>query len=280
MRAELVEASQVVPFDRLRAHWAGSGHIGQAQGTFEKLRTHSRSSGRICGGLVRLTVRAGHDNCVAVRVLYPDLPMTWTVAPTFRRVAVRRSHDGCLELVSAYHDLVKSGNFAKPQQDSIANLEIRAHEKAMVVLNLSLMELKDECFVGEQPFVLRTSMIATEAQELLVPEARRFHIAYRDHGLGLSCAHPYHHADAVARRIIYLGQPPLSAIESRPAAYLAAIRLDLPERAVEAIGRDPRDRTTAGRRDIGSQLTDETRCFEASPARIDGPAKDLCVKGS
>jgi hypothetical protein len=205
--------------------------------------------------------------------------MTWTVALTFRRVAVRRSHDGCLELVSAYHDLVEIGNFAKPQQDSIANLEIRAHEKSMVVLHLSMMELKDECSVGEQPFVLRTSMIATEAQELLVPEAGRFHIAYRDHGLGLSCARPYHQADAVARRIIDLGQPPLTAIESRPAAYLATIPLDLAERAKETVGRDPRDGTTAGRRDIGCQLTDQTRCFEASAARIDGPAKDPCVKG-
>src|SRR5687767_2794622 len=97
---------------------------------------------RLFGGLVRLTVRAGNDHGVAIRVLDPDLAMTRTVALTFRRVSVRCSYDRRVELAGTYDDIVEVSHVAKPQQDASADLDIWAHEEPVVMFDISLMELK------------------------------------------------------------------------------------------------------------------------------------------
>jgi hypothetical protein len=120
--------------------------------------------------LVRLTVRAGNDHGVAVRVFDPDLAMPRTVAAALWRVAMRRSHDRCVELLSACYDLVEIGHLPEPQQDTIADLDVWAHEESVVVFDISMVQLKDEDVVGEQPLVVRTSVITTEVKELLIPQ--------------------------------------------------------------------------------------------------------------
>jgi hypothetical protein len=206
--------------------------------------------------------------------------MAWTVALAFRRIAVRRSYDRCVQLLGARYDFIEIGHFAEPQQDSIPNLEIWADEDSMVVFNIAMMELKDERLTREQPFVVWAAMITTQAKELLIPAARCLDIAYGDHGLRLSHTYLSHNAEPVAGRIIDLGKPPLTAIESRAAAHFAAIGLDLPEYAVEAVSRDPQNRTAGGRRDIGCQLTDQSGTLKTSAVGVNGPAEDPCVKGS
>ena len=121
--------------------------------------------------LVRLTVRAGNNHGVAVRVFDPDLAMTWTVAFAFRRVAVRCSHDRCIELSGARDDVVKVGHLAEPQQNAVANLDIRSNEEPVVVFDAAMMKLKNKNAAGEQPLVLGTSMITAETQQLLIPAA-------------------------------------------------------------------------------------------------------------
>ena len=97
--------------------------------------------------------------------------MAWTVALAFRRVSVRRSHDRRLELFGARDDVVEVGHFAEPQQDAIADFDVWVHEEPVVVFDIAVMQLKDESAAGEQPLVLRASMITTETQQLLIPAA-------------------------------------------------------------------------------------------------------------
>ena len=229
--------------------------------------------------LVRLTVGAGNNHDVAVRVFDPDLAMTRTIALALWGIAVRRSYDLCVELLSAPHGAVEIGYFTEPEQHSVTNIKISAGEDPVVVLDVSMMELQHECVLGKQPLVLRTTMITTEAQQLLIPTARCFHVAYGDHGLRLYGGNAYHNADSVASRIIDLDKPPLTSIERRAPAHPAASVLDLLERAVQTVGRDPGNRTAGGWCDVGGQLADQARCFKASVARIDGPAKDSFIEG-
>ena len=111
--------------------------------------------------------------------------MTWT-ALALRRVAVRCTHDRCVELASACDDVVEVGHFTKPQQDAVPNLDAWVYKEPVVVFDIPAMELKHKGSIGEQPFVLRATMITAKAEELLIPAAGRFDIAYGDHGLHLS----------------------------------------------------------------------------------------------
>ena len=163
--------------------------------------------------------------------------MPRTVALAFGRIAVRRSYDRCVELLCARYDAFEISHFAEPEQDAVTDLEIWIRKDTVVVCDVSMVELQCERVVGEQPLVVGTSMITTQAKELLIPQARRFDVAYGDHGLGLSrIHHPDDNADSIARRIIDLDKPSLTAIKLRAAAYRAAACLDLPQRAVKAVG--------------------------------------------
>jgi hypothetical protein len=90
-------------------------------------------------GLVRLTVGAGNDHRVPVRVLDPDLAMAGTVTLALRWVPVKRSYDRRFELLRSRDDVVEVGHFAEPQQDTVANFDIWAHKQAMVVLDVAVM---------------------------------------------------------------------------------------------------------------------------------------------
>jgi hypothetical protein len=196
--------------------------------------------------------------------------MTWTVALAFRRVSVRCSHDRRIELAGAYNDIVEVSHLAKPQQDASTDLGVRAHEEPMVVFDLSLVELQHQCAVGEQPFVLRATMITAKTEELLIPAAGYFHIAYGDHRLGLSCANGDHDADAIAGWVFDLDKPALTTIELGASMHCATVGDDASEGAVQVVGGNPQNRSASrGRRLFGRELADYSRCFKASARGVD-----------
>jgi hypothetical protein len=121
--------------------------------------------------LVRLTVRAGNDDRVAVWVLDPDFAMSWAVALALRRVAVRCSHNRRLELFGARDNLIKARHFAKPQQHAITDVGILIDKESVVVFDIAVMKLQNQSAAGQQTLILRTSMITAETQQLLVPAA-------------------------------------------------------------------------------------------------------------
>jgi hypothetical protein len=162
--------------------------------------------------------------------------MPWTIALTFRRVSVRCSYDRCVELVGACNDVVEFRHFAKPQQNASTHLEVWADEEPMVMFDISLMELKHESSVGEQPFVLRAAMITAKAEELLIPAAGCLHVAYGDHGLGLGCINRDHDADPVAGRVVDLDKPALTAVELGASVYHATGGDHSLEGVVQAVG--------------------------------------------
>src|SRR5512133_196364 len=123
-------------------------------------------------------------------------------------------------------------------------------------------------------------MITTEAQKLLIPTARCLDIAYRDHGLRLHCANGYHDADSVSGRIVDLGKPALTTVELRAPAHCAAVGFDESERVVDALGRDPHNRSAGGGwRDVAGQLADHSGCLKAPAVMVDGPSEDVFVEG-
>ena len=194
---------------------------------------------------------------------------------------MRRLHDRRVELLRASYDFVEIGHFAEPQQDAVTDLEIWIDEDSVVMFDVSMVELKDESLLGEQPLVIRATMITTEAEELLVPAARCFDVAYGDHRLGLSRTNLDHDADSVSGGISDLNEPSLTAVKLWTVGYRPAVGLHLLQRAVEAVGRDPQKWTaTRSWCDVGGQLTDETRCFEASTAWVNRPIEHCLVEGS
>jgi hypothetical protein len=104
------------------------------------------------------------------------------------------------------------------------------------MFDISLMELKHESSVGEQPLVLRAAMITAKAEEVLIPVAGCFHVAYGDHDLGLDCANRNHDADAVAGRVVDLDKPALTAVELGASVHHATVGDDSLEGVVKAVG--------------------------------------------
>ena len=88
--------------------------------------------------------------------------MPCSVAFDLRRVAVRCSHDRCSELSGALNDVVEVGHLAEPQQNAVANLDIRSNEEPMVMFDAAMMKLKYKDAAGEEPLGLGTSMITAE----------------------------------------------------------------------------------------------------------------------
>ena len=80
--------------------------------------------------------------------------MSWTIAFPVGRVSVRCSYDWRVEPSGPRDDLVEVGHFAEPQQDTVADFDIRVDEQPVMVGNLSMMELQDKRSAGEQSFVV------------------------------------------------------------------------------------------------------------------------------
>jgi hypothetical protein len=175
---------------------------------------------------------------------------------------VRCSHDRCVELTGAYDDIVEVSNLAKPQQDASTDLGIGAHEEPVVMFDISMMELKHQSSIAEQSFVVRAAMVTVKAKELLIPAAGCFHVAYGDHGLGLSCPNR-DHADAVS------GWPSISTSQRSPpsswsSVHCATVADDSLRR--QAVGRDHRTGPPAAG---ACSVVGWSYCFKASAGGVD-----------
>jgi hypothetical protein len=188
------------------------------------------------GRLVRLTIWTGNYHGVAVGIGDPDFPMTWTVALALRRIAMGCPYDRRIQLAGASDDVVELRDFTKPQQDAIADCNVRAGEEPMMVFNISTMELKDQSPVSQKPFVLRPTMITAKAEELLIPAAGRLDVAYCEHRLRLSCANAHHDADPVSGRVVDLDEPALPAVELGAVVDCATVGGDSSEGLIQVAG--------------------------------------------
>ena len=54
----------------------------------------------------------------------------------------------------------------------------------VVVIHSPVVELHDQLTVGDETLVLRSTVVAVTAEQLLVPPATGFDVAYRDQRLG------------------------------------------------------------------------------------------------
>jgi hypothetical protein len=162
--------------------------------------------------------------------------MAWTVALALRRIAVGCPHDRRAQLAGAYHDIVEVGHFAEPQQHTITDVNVWAREEPVVVFNISTMELKYQSSVSKEPFVLRPTMITAKAEKLLIPAAGRFNVAYRDHGLRLSCANGHDDADPIAGWVVDLDEPTLSTVELGASLHCATVGRDSSEGLIQVAG--------------------------------------------
>lgn len=132
-------------------------------------------------GLVGLAVGAGDDDGVAVQVFDPDFAASGSAALAFGWVSMWCSQELCAELLRACHYAVEVGDVAEPQQHAIAELMVRVADQPVVVFDLAVVELKNQDSIGEESFVLGSSVAALQTEELLIPAAGCFDIADRDH---------------------------------------------------------------------------------------------------
>ena len=73
----------------------------------------------------------------------------------------------------------------EPQQDAVAaRAGVRVTNRAVVVIHSPVVELHDQLTVGDETLVLRSTVVAVTAEQLLVPPATGFDVAYRDQRLG------------------------------------------------------------------------------------------------
>lgn len=88
------------------------------------------------------------------------------------------------QLTGAFDGGVEVVDF-EPQQDAVAvRMGLWITDPAVVVIDLPVMELHDQLTVGDETLVLRSAMVAVTAEQLLVPPATGFDVAYRDQRLG------------------------------------------------------------------------------------------------
>jgi hypothetical protein len=62
---------------------------------------------------------------------------------------VRCPHDRRTELRCARDHFVEIGYFTEPQQYAVAHRNVRSHEYAVVVLNIAVVQLKNQDPIGE-----------------------------------------------------------------------------------------------------------------------------------
>src|SRR6266540_2697406 len=229
--------------------------------------------------LVRLAVRAGHHDGVPVGIPQPDLAMAGPVALAVGRVAVRWAYHGRVQLCDAGDDAVEVGHVTEPQQYAVPDRAVRVSHGTVMVLGPDVVQLQDEVPVGEQPLVLGAAVVAAQAEQLLVPTAGGFHVAYRDHGLGPGGTGQDDDSDPVAGRVVDLDEPAFPVVESGAAAYGAAVGDYLAERGLQLVGADPQDRAAGGGGlEVGGQLADHCGCLEAAVPQSDRPAEHRLVE--
>src|SRR6516225_6814037 len=163
---------------------------------------------------------------LAVGVLEPDLAVARPVALALRGVAVRWADHRGPEVGRALECAVEVGDFPEPHQDAVADIAAVVGEQAVVVLDVPVVELEHEDVVGEQALVLRSAVVAAQAEELLVPAAGCLDVADAEQCLGLGGAGRGDDADPVACGVVDLSQPAFAVVRPGAATDPAAGRLD------------------------------------------------------
>ena len=90
-----------------------------------------------------------------------------------------RQHHLCTQFPGTLQRGVKVLHF-KPQQDSISMRQSRISDPPMMMFNVPIVQLEDQLIIGNQLFIMASSMAALAAQQTLVPETARFDIPNRD----------------------------------------------------------------------------------------------------
>ena len=98
---------------------------------------------------------------------------------------MRWQDDGGVESFRSFDRCVEIGDFTEPHENAVARLDVWITDASVVVFGLPFVELQYEHTVRQEPFVVRAPVITLEAEQLLVPIARRFDVAHREQRLGL-----------------------------------------------------------------------------------------------
>ncbi len=89
-----------------------------------------------------------------------------------------RQNDLHAHFSRAPHDRVEILHF-EPQQHAVpVRLVVTIADPAVMMFHCKAVQLKDKLAVRDQPLILRASMIASQAEQALIPPAARFHIGY------------------------------------------------------------------------------------------------------
>jgi hypothetical protein len=223
---------------------------------------------------------AGHDGGVAVGVSEPELAVAGAVALAVRGVAVRRADDRRGQAVGPGDHGVEVGDLAQPDQHPVADGGLGVADRAVVVLDVRLVQLQHQDAVGQQPLVVGPAVVADQAEQVLVPAAGGLDVADGEHGLGLRRPGHGDQADPVAGRVVDLGQPALALVEPGPAPHGAAGRGHRVQGRPQPVDADPQDRPAGRRRgQLGGPLADHPRRLEAAVLQVGLPAEHRPVEG-
>ena len=94
----------------------------------------------------------------------------------------RLDHIG-LQLLGARNRCVKVLQF-KPQENAISiGPKVGISDWAVLVLDIPIVQLKDQGSLGDQPLIVRSAVRALATQEVLIPAAACLDIVHANEGL-------------------------------------------------------------------------------------------------
>ncbi len=97
-------------------------------------------------------------------------------------IAMARQHNFRLQLRHARGGSGEIVNL-KPEKDAIPMREFGIADAAMMVLHLPAVQLKNEPAARNEPFILGSAMIASQAEQPLIPAAAGLYVAHANQRL-------------------------------------------------------------------------------------------------
>ena len=115
--------------------------------------------------------------------MHPELAVGGSPWLALRRVAMRRHDDIDAHLCTSTDRRVEIINL-EPQQDAVSiGVVVRLADATVIVLYLKVVQLHHKPISIDQAFVVGAAVVATDAEQLLVPTAAGLNISGTDKGL-------------------------------------------------------------------------------------------------
>ena len=119
---------------------------------------------------------AGKHDRVAIRIAQPAFPVGVLAA-------MARFDDLGFHLVGTRNNSIEVVQF-KPEENAVSVWsKVGISERAMMMLDVPVVQLEDELSARDQPFIIRSAVAALTAKETLIPATARLDVMHANERL-------------------------------------------------------------------------------------------------